>query len=237
MEQKTKIERELNAITDNPLIFRESELSLDVDPSRMIQFDGKNWAVVSGGNFHGETSGTIADTIAIANAKIALTLERQLTYMLNPYRNGKKLPIYLVADPKNAGFLSGFMITQYTGNALTHKISLLSHPASVINMTSANESEDVVSYGATAAHKLLNQIDHMNELLAIHLVTTTQAYSLVRKDRIDKNPLCEELFEKIHSQIPFPQTEDESFDKKYEAALKILDSGILGTPNLFKGSI
>jgi histidine ammonia-lyase len=227
LEQKTKIEKELNAITDNPLIFCNSELSRDVDRAWVIPFDGDEWAVISGGNFHGETTATIADTIAIANAKIALTMERQLTYMLNPFRNKGKLPIYLVADPKNAGFQSGFMIAQYTGNALAHKISLLASPASIYNMTSANESEDVVSYGATAAHKLLDQMGHMNELLAIFLLEAAQAYALSRRKRKKKNALCEELFEKIQAEIPLPQTEDESFDQKYTAALSLLESGIL----------
>ncbi|MDE3045642.1 MAG: aromatic amino acid lyase [Verrucomicrobiota bacterium] len=231
LEQRGRVENELNAITDNPLIFCGSEISPDVDPSRIIPFNGLDWTVVSGGNFHGETSSTVADTIAILNAKIALTLERQLTYMLNPFRNGRKFPIYLVADSKRAGFLSGYMISQYTGNALAHKISLLAHPASTTNITSANESEDVVSYGATAAQKLLDQQKHMNELLAIHLITTAQAYSLVRAQRKEKNALCEALFEKICSRICFPQMEDEGFDEKYGAALALLESGELGDKN------
>ncbi len=228
LEQGPKVERELNAVTDNPLIFRGKELSKDVDRSRVISFEEMDWTVVSGGNFHGEISGSSADTIAIANAKIALTLERQLTYLLNPFRNEKRLPIYLVADPKKAGLLSGHMICQYTGNALTHKISLLAHPASITNITSANESEDIVSYGATAAQKLLEQMKYLNELLAIHLVTTAQAYSLVRNERSKKNALCEEIFEKIQARTYFPQTEDESFDFKYKSALMLLEEGILG---------
>lgn len=227
LQQREKIEKELNAITDNPLIFRDDEISQDVDPSHIIPFKNSSWVVASGGNFHGEASGTAADIFAIANAKIALTLERQLTFMLNPFRNEKKFPIYLVGNPKLAGFQSGYMISQYTGNALTHKISLLSHPATTTNLTSANESEDVVSYGATAAQKLLEQIDLLEQLLAIHLLTVSQAYSLVRKRKESRNPLCEEIFEKICSKIPFPQTEDESFDHKYQEALLLLRSGEL----------
>jgi histidine ammonia-lyase len=186
-----------------------------------------DWAVVSGGNFHGETTGTIADVLAIANAKIALTMERQLTYLLNPFRNKGKFPVYLVADPKKAGFHSGFMITQYTANALAHKIAMLAHPATAYNMTSANESEDVVSYGATAAQKLLEQMGLMEELLAIYLVTTAQAYSLVREQRSSKNQLCEELFAKIQGHIALPQTNDESFEEKYAAAMNMLKSASL----------
>ncbi len=227
LEQKGKIESELNAITDNPLIFRGKELSYDVASSRIIPFEGLDWAVVSGGNFHGETSATVADTIAIANVKIALLIERQLTYLLNPFRNKNKLPIYLIADPQKAGFHSGYMITQYTGNALAHKISLLANPASIYNMTSANESEDVVSYGATAAEKLLDQLVLLNELLAIFLLSSAQAYSLTRRSKANKNPLCEATFEKIADKIQFPQFEDESFQLKYEAALLLLESGVL----------
>lgn len=230
MEQKAKVEQELNAVTDNPLIFRGQELSSDIDPCRILTFRDESWAVLSGGNFHGEYSGTAADVIAVANAKIALTLERQLTYLLNPFRNEKKLPIYLVADPGKAGLLSGHMICQYTGNALAHKISLLAHPASITNITSANESEDIVSYGATAAQKLLEQMKYMNELLAIHLVTSAQAYSLIRPSRTKKNPLIEAIFEKIQAKSQFPQTEDESFELKYKAALELLESGILSAP-------
>lgn len=234
LEQGEKIENELNAITDNPLIFRGGEISSDTDPSRILPFEGQSWMVVSGGNFHGETSATCADAIAMANAKIALTLERQLTYLLNPFRNGRRFPIYLIADPQKAGVLSGYMISQYTGNALAHKISLLAQPASCVNMTSANESEDVVSYGATAAEKLLTQINYLNELLAIYLLTVTQAYSLARKDRVEKNVKCEEIFQRMSADIAFPQTEDESFDKKYEIASSLLESGDLGE-NRFLG--
>ncbi len=228
LEQREKIENELNAITDNPLIFRGSEISADVDPARIIPYNGLDWAVISGGNFHGENAATIGDTIALANAKIALTLERQLTYALNPFRNQRRFPIYLVADPAHAGFHSGFMITQYTGNALAHKISLLAQPTSHMNITSANESEDVVSYGATSTQKMLSQIDLLNQLLAIHLVTTAQAYSIKRARFGATNELCETLFEKIQSHIDFPRLLDESFENHYATALSILDSGSLG---------
>ena len=72
------------------------------------------------------------------------------TYLLNPSRN-QLLPTYLISDTEHTGLLSGNMILQYTGNALTQKIAHLASPFSAYNITSGNESEDVVSYGATAA--------------------------------------------------------------------------------------
>lgn len=46
--------REINAVTDNPLIFKEDEITPDVSKERIFKFKGKRWTVLSGGNFHGE---------------------------------------------------------------------------------------------------------------------------------------------------------------------------------------
>jgi histidine ammonia-lyase len=224
-EQREKIERELNAVTDNPLIFRGEEISPDIRTSQRIHFQGLDWAVVSGGNFHGETSATVADILAITNAKVALTLERQITYLFNPARNGHKLPVYLIPDRRSAGYQSGFMITQYTANALAHKISLLAHPASAMNITSANEAEDVVSYGATAAHKLYDQAGLLEELLAIYLLASTQAYAIARQNQRQRNRACEDLYEFFAQHLQLPQMEDQSFDHKYRVALSLIQSG------------
>ena len=126
LEQKDKIECELNAITDNPLIFRNDEITPDV--TSLLNFKDSNWAIISGGNFHGENLTAIADLISLSNAKIALTLERQITYMMNPARNKQRFPIYLLGPSGKTGLQSGFMITQYTANALTHKIWSFSSP-------------------------------------------------------------------------------------------------------------
>lgn len=221
-EQRQKVERELNAVTDNPLIFRDEEISSDVDPAYILPFNGSRWAILSGGNFHGENLTAIADLIALSNAKIALTIERQITYLMNPFRNKQALPTYLIADAKEAGLRSGLMITQYTANALTHKIGLLGQPAGLSNITSANESEDIVSYGATACQKLLEQTDLLEQLLSIYLIATAQAYALKRPSLSSKNPLVEASFEAIQSVMDFPRTQEESFDQLYTQATRLL---------------
>lgn len=226
LEQKSKIERELNAITDNPLIFRGEEIASETNPARIFHFQDLDWAVLSGGNFHGENLTAIADLICLSNAKLALTIERQMTYLMNPFRNKGKLPLYLIADPTAAGLSSGFMVTQYTANALAHKICLLAQPAGNSNITSANESEDVVSYGATACHKLLDQIALFEELLSIYLTACAQSYALVRQERKSKNAIVEKIFEIIQDEMEFPQTKDKSFDAKFQTAKELLMSGI-----------
>ncbi|MBA3602202.1 MAG: aromatic amino acid lyase [Parachlamydiaceae bacterium] len=235
LEQYSKIQNELNAVTDNPLLFKEDEISSDVDPRRIFQFKGENWAVLSGGNFHGEIITTIADVICAANAKIALTLERQITYMLNPFRNKNRLPTYLIPNSEEVGLSSGYMITQYTANALAQKIAQFGIPTSIFNITSANESEDVVSYGATAVERLLQQVQLLKELNTIYLCVALQAYSIARQKKIAEGStipselLAERLFQEsvAFNGETFPHVIDASFDKRYEKAQKFLDTDCL----------
>ena len=226
-EAVSRIEKEIDAVTDNPLIFKEDKITPDIALNRIISFKGAPWAVISGGNFHGEYMSTYADVMRMCNAKLALTIERQITYMLNPSRNKGKLPTYLIADPQKAGLYSGYMIAQYTANALVQKIAYLGNPVSTFNLTSANESEDVVSYGATSCQKLLEQIEFLNELLAIYLNVVMQAYAITRKNITDlpSHIFSEKLFSLIQNGMDlyqFPIDREEIFHKRYDLALKLL---------------
>lgn len=226
--------RELDAITDNPLLFKEEEISQDVHPDRILHFEKSAWVVVSGGNFHGEYLATIADALVAINAKIALTLERQLTYVLNPFRNKQQLPTYLIYNEKKKGLLSGFMITQYAANALAQKICHLAVPTSMYNLTSANESEDVVSYGATAAQRLLEQLDLLHELNTIYLTTMMQAYAIARGRALARGIAlspelpCEQIFHHVQQQLDasytYPLSHDCAFDGLYPQISRILTS-------------
>lgn len=228
LRQKTKIENEMNAATDNPLIFRGSQITPDVDHALRHSFKGEEWAVLSGGNFHGENLTTSADGIALANAKIALTIERQITYMLNSWRNNGILPDYLITNSKESGLQSGFMIPHYTANSIVHKVCLLAQPSSLMNCTSGNESEDVVSYGATACHKLLDQISLMEQLLEIYLLTAFQAYSIFRENNNGfRNSMVERMFSSAQDQLAFPALKDESFGQRYDNISSFISSGKL----------
>jgi histidine ammonia-lyase len=235
LEQHKKIETELNAVTDNPLFFKGDEISTDVNPSKIWSVNDELWTVLSGGNFHGECLTTIVDTICASNAKIAFTLERQISYMLNPNRNRNQLPIYLIKDPSQSGLLSGYMITQYTANALVQRIAQLGTPTSIYNITSGNETEDIVSYGSTAAERLLDQLQYLRELNAIYLTVAVQAYAITREKHLSAGKtispklLAEQIFGKIQdiAEEEYPTSKDENFEKRYNQALKVLDTGIL----------
>lgn len=208
------VETELDAVTDNPLLFCGSELSSDIPEENRFSFENEEWAVLSGGNFHGEVISTICDGIVAAQAKMALILERQISYMLNPGRNKGRLPIYLIPEQAGEGLHSGYIITQYTANALVHKICLLAAPVQPFNITSGNESEDVVSYGATAAERLQEQLELMRQLLAIYGSVAMQAYSIQRQN------IPENLREGCWSEMFFKQEAERTgfeYPFKYDA--------------------
>lgn len=221
---KNAVEIELDAATDNPLIFCGKELSQDIPKENRYQFEGEEWAVISGGNFHGEVISTICDAIVAGQAKIALILERQITYMLNPARNKGVLPIYLIPKQANEGLHSGYIITQYTANALTHKICLLAAPVQPFNLTSGNESEDIVSYGATAAERLHEQLKLLKQLLAIYTTVVMQAYA-IQRDNYEKKVIeghwCETFYQQELSRtgLLYPFVEDAPFQKRYYSHL------------------
>ncbi|MFN5357042.1 MAG: histidine ammonia-lyase [Bacteroidota bacterium] len=147
------LEREVNAVTDNPTVFPDEEL------------------IISAGNFHGQPLALALDYLAIALAELGSISERR-TYQLISGQRG--LPPFLVA---NAGLDSGFMIPQYTAASIVSQNKQLCTPASVDSIVSSNGQEDHVSMGANAATKLLRVVDNLERILAIELMNASQALS------------------------------------------------------------
>lgn len=144
------VERELNSVTDNPLVF-------------------DNGDIVSGGNFHGQPLALAMDYAAIALAELASISERR-TYLLLAGHDG--LPTLLMAD---TGINSGFMIPQYTAAALVSENKVLCHPASVDSIPTSLGQEDHVSMGSISALKLLSVLRNTEQVLAVEMLTAAQA--------------------------------------------------------------
>jgi histidine ammonia-lyase len=147
-------ERELGAVTDNPLVFPE---------------DGD---VLSGGNFHGQPLALALDFLAIALAQLASFSERRIFNLMGPHdwdENGA--PLFLTPNP---GLNSGFMITQYVAAALVNEIKILAHPASIDSISTSAGMEDFNSMGATSAHKVLRIIEQAQQVVAIELMCAAQ---------------------------------------------------------------
>jgi len=152
------IEREMNAVTDNPLIFESDAISC--------------------GNFHGQPVALAMDFLGIALAELANIAERRLERMVNKdLSNG--LTAYLT-DEDTGGLHSGFMIVQYSAAALVSENKVLAHPASVDSISSSNNQEDHVSMGTIAARKAMEILKNTRNVIAMELLTAAQAVDLRR---------------------------------------------------------
>jgi histidine ammonia-lyase len=145
------IGRELNAATDNPLVFENGEL-------------------LSGGNFHGQSVAMALDFLAIALTNLATISERRIDRLVHPDLN-QGLPPFLTRD---AGVNSGFMMAQVTAAALASECKVLSHPASVDTIPTDGSKEDVVPMAMTAAWKLRRVVRNVRYVLAIELMCGAQ---------------------------------------------------------------
>ena len=150
-------EIELNAVTDNPLIFID-------DATEEI-------SVLSGGNFHGEPLAIAMDYLAFSVAELGNISERRVMRLTDESSNIHVLPAFLT---KQGGLNSGFMILQYTAAALATENKVLSHPASVDTIPTSANVEDHVSMGATAALKLRDILSNLEHILAIELMSAAQ---------------------------------------------------------------
>jgi len=157
---KSKVDIELNAVTDNPLLFNEDE------------------AVISGGNFHGEPMALPFDLLGIACSEIGSISERRIERMVNAALSNGLTP-FLTTE---GGVNSGFMIVQYTAASMVSENKVLAHPASVDSIPSSANQEDFVSMGTTAARKAGPILENTLSVLAYELLTACQAVDIRRRD-------------------------------------------------------
>lgn len=146
------IQVEINAATDNPLLFPDEDL------------------ILSGGNFHGQPIALVLDFLAVALAGLATMIERRIERLVNPALSG--LPAFLTPD---GGLRSGLMLAQYTAAALTSENKVLAHPASADSIPTSANQEDHVSMGAAAARKAAQIVAHVEQIVGIELLCAAQA--------------------------------------------------------------
>ncbi len=194
------IGRELNAATDNPLIFPDSS------------------EVISGGNFHGEPVALAMDFLGIALAELANISERRLERLVNPQLNNG-LPAFLA---RHGGLNSGFMITQYSAAALVSENKVLAHPASVDSIPSSANQEDHVSMGTIAARKAGEIKDNTANVLAIELLAAVQAIDLQGGRKMGKG--TRGVYEMVREKVAFLE-EDRIMHEDMEKVAGLVMSG------------
>lgn len=142
---------EANAVSDNPLIFAESNEAL------------------SGGNFHAEPVAFAADMIALALCEIGSIAERRIAMLVDPALSG--LPAFLTPHP---GLNSGFMIPQVTAAALVSENKQRAYPASVDSIPTSANQEDHVSMAAHGSRRLTGMADNLANIIGIEYLAAAQ---------------------------------------------------------------
>jgi histidine ammonia-lyase len=152
------VEIEVNAATDNPLVFGPGE-------------------TLSGGNFHGEPLSFAMDTLKIILAEIGAISERRTFRLLDASLNDG-LPPMLVDNPESAGLNSGLMMPQYAAASLVLENQTLAHPDSVHSLPASANQEDHNANAMTAARHACQVVENVTRILAIEAYTASRALDL-----------------------------------------------------------
>jgi len=166
------IEGEMNAVTDNPLVFCESEDQGQKPYDERVGRQVSLWPLYSAANFHGEPIGLVADYLKLAASELANISERRVQMLLDVNRN-RGLPANLSGG--RSGLDSGFMIFQYTAASLVSENKVLCHPASCDSIPTSSDAEDHVAMATTAARHLRTVVLNLANVLAIEFICATQA--------------------------------------------------------------
>ncbi len=151
------VTRELNASTDNPLIFPEQEM------------------VIHCGNFYGQQIAMVSDYLRMGLIKMALLADRQIERLLNWRYSGGLPPLLAGSAP---GLNSGFAGAQLLATSLAAEARLLGTPASIQTISTNANNQDVVSMGCSAAKMTRAALPILWKLLAIESLAVAQAADL-----------------------------------------------------------
>ncbi|MBM3412486.1 MAG: histidine ammonia-lyase [Bacteroidetes bacterium] len=190
---KELVEIELNAVTDNPIVFNENE-------------------TISGGNFHGQPLALPLDYACFAAAELGNISDRR-TFLLLEGKWG--LPTLLM---EKVGLDSGFMIPQYTTAALVTENKTLCFPASADSVPTSLGQEDHVSMGSISGRKFNQVIDNLEYILSIEMLLAAQALEFRRP--LKSSSLIEHMHALIRSKIEFAK-EDRVFALDIEQAVTL----------------
>jgi histidine ammonia-lyase len=193
--------REANGVSDNPLIFPETDEAL------------------SGGNFHAEPVAFAADMIALTICEIGALSERRIAMLVDPALSG--LPAFLTPKP---GLNSGFMIPQVTAAALVSENKQKAYPASVDSIPTSANQEDHVSMAAHGARRLLAMVENATAVVGIELLAAAQGCDF--HAGLTSSPPLEAARARLRAEVP-QLSDDRHFHPDIVAATDMVRAGAL----------
>jgi len=195
------LETEANGVSDNPLIFAETDEAL------------------SGGNFHAEPVAFAADMIAMAICEIGSIAERRIAMLVDPALS--RLPAFLTPKP---GLNSGFMIPQVTAAALVSENKQRAYPAVVDSIPTSANQEDHVSMAAHGARRLMAMAENASAVVGIELLAAAQGCDfhapLASSGALERVRAC------IRAEVPHLD-DDRHFHPDMEKAIALVRIGAI----------
>jgi histidine ammonia-lyase len=195
------VECEMNAATDNPLVFAATE------------------EVISGGNFHAQPIAQAADLLTVAVADLSSISERRVENLVNPDLSG--LPGFLTPHP---GLNSGMMLVQVLAAALVSENRAYSFPASVDSIPTSANREDHVSMSTTAARKCRVLVTNTTRVLACELLCGCQGLEFHQPLRAGQG--AEAAYRHVREHVR-PLGRDRTLHRDLEAVERLIRSGSL----------
>jgi histidine ammonia-lyase len=195
------VEIEMNAATDNPLVFAETG------------------EVLSGGNFHGQPIAQAADLLAAAATDLSSISERRIENLVNPDLSG--LPGFLTPHP---GLNSGMMLVQVLAAALVSENKTLSFPAGVDSIPTSANREDHVPMSTAAARKCRSVVTNATRVLAGELLCAAQGLEFLRPLRPGKG--ADAAYQHLRQHVR-PLGRDRTLHRDLEAVERLIRSGSL----------
>ena len=192
---------EAAAVTDNPLVL-------------------ENGAIVSGGNFHGETVGFAADQIAMAIAEAGSIVQRRIALLVDPALSFG-LPGFLAREP---GLNSGFMAAEIVSAALSAENKALANPRVVDSTPTSANQEDHVAMSCHAARRLAEMNWNLSSLIGIEALCAVQGIEF--RSPLSSSPALNGYVSEVRRVSP-PLVQDRHLSRDLEAAAELVRSGAL----------
>ncbi|MCF7936213.1 MAG: aromatic amino acid ammonia-lyase [Synergistales bacterium] len=180
------IERELNAATDNPLVFRTES--------------GEELEFLSGGNFHGEPIAFAMDLLTVSLAELGNISERR-TFSLTDPALSYGLPPMLSGSPTGLNY--GYGIIACSASALASENKTLCFPATADTISTKAGQEDHVSMAPWATRKAVMVERNLEKMLGIEFLLAAEAVTLTEPElgrfRLGKG--TQAVFDRIRADV------------------------------------
>jgi len=205
----TIVSNEINAATDNPLIFPKV---------------GGGFEIISGGNFHGQYLAQAMDLLAMAITDLGSICERRIARLIDPTLSWG-LPRNLMSGIR--GVNTGYPVVQCSMSALVMENRTLCMPGSVDSIPSKGNSEDHISNSTWCARKAATVVANTRYIVGVEMLLAAQALTMTEPllPGFKLGAGTQAAYDEVRRQIPACLEGDRWFHDDIEVAHSFVTGG------------